>query len=175
MPRVRLASALLVPEPYATEIDGLRRAMGESLERVPPHITIVPPVNVREEQVDEVFALHRRAAANLAPITVTLGPATTFLPVNPVVYLEVTGADVASIHELRTAVSVGLLDRKSDHDFVPHATIVEHTTPDRIDAALVAMADYRVEVDFSSVHLLKQDDDRVWRPLAEAIFRGAHR
>ena len=169
MPRARLASALLVPTPFAREIEGLRRALGESLERVPPHLTIVPPINVREEQAGEVFALHRRAAADIAPITVTLGPATTFHPVNPVVYLDVTGADVASIRALRTAVSVGVLDRKVDHEFVPHVTLVESTTPARIEAALVALADYRIEVTFESVHLL-QEHERRWQPIADARF-----
>lgn len=169
MPRVRLASALLVPDPFAREIDGLRRALGESLERVPPHVTIVPPVNVREDDVSEVFALHRRAAAGIAPITVTLGPATTFHPVNPVVYLDVTGADVVSVRALRTDVSVGVLDRRVDHEFVPHVTIVESTTPARIEAALLALADYHVDVTFESVHLLQQDG-RVWQPIAEARF-----
>src|SRR3954451_4649061 len=98
MPRVRLASALLVPEPYATEIDGLRRAMGESLERVPPHITLVPPVNVRDEDLGEVFASLRRSCAAVAEsFTVTIGPAVTFHPVNPVVYLDVTGGGLAAL------------------------------------------------------------------------------
>jgi len=168
---VRLASALLIPEPFAREIDGLRRAMGESLERVPPHVTIIPPVNVREEAVGEVLSLHRHAAATITPIAVTLGPATTFHPVNPVVYLDVTGADVALVRSLRTALSVGVLDRPADHEFVPHATIVESTTPERIDAALVALADYRVDVTFESVHVL-QEQDRQWHPIAEARFES---
>lgn len=171
MPRVRLASALLVPEPFAREIDGLRRAMGESLERVAPHITIVPPINVRAEEVDDAFVILRRAAANIAPITVTLGPATTFHPVNPVVYLQIGGADVEKIHDLRAAVATGVLGRELDYQFVPHCTIVEHTTEARIDAALVALADYQVEVTFESVHLL-QGESQIWSPLAEALFRA---
>jgi hypothetical protein len=121
--------------------------------------------------VDEVLALHRTAAAGVAPIDVTLGPATTFHPVNPVVYLDVTGDDVGSIHALRAAVSVGILDRKVDHEFVPHATIVESTTPERIAAALVALADYRVDVTFESVHVL-QEHERRWHPIAEARFEA---
>lgn len=171
MPRVRLASALLVPEPFAREIDGLRRAMGESIERVPPHLTLVPPINVRDDDVDGAFAVLRRAAANVAPLPVTLGPATTFHPVNPVVYLGVGGAGVGEVHALRDAVFVEPLHRDLTHDFVPHVTIVESTTPERIEAALVALADYQVEVTFESVHLL-QEQDRVWKPVAEALFRG---
>ena len=172
MPRVRLASALLVPEPFAREIDGLRRALGEDVARVPPHLTLVPPINVRTEDVDTAFAVLRRAAANVEPITVTLGPAVTFLPVNPVVYLDVGGSDdgVAAVRELRDAVFVEPLARELTHDFVPHVTLVESTTPARIEAALVALTDYRIEVTFESVHLL-QEDDRIWSPLAEALFR----
>jgi 2'-5' RNA ligase len=90
--------------------------------------------------------------------------------VNPVVYLEVAG-DVEAIRSLHDAVLVGVLERNPTHAFVPHATIVESTTPDRIDAALIALADYKVEVTFESVHLL-QEGGRVWSPVAEAIFRS---
>ena len=168
MPRVRLASALLVPEPFAREIDGLRRALGENLERVPPHLTLVPPVNVRVEDLPSVLAQLRSAAAAMSPITVTLGPAATFHPVNPVVYLSV-GGDVEGVRAIRDGVFAGPLSRKVEHEFVPHATLIESTTPARIEAALVALADYRVEVTFESVHLL-QEDTRVWRPIADARF-----
>lgn len=172
MPRVRLASALLVPEPFAREVDGLRRALGESLERVPPHLTLVPPVNVKIEEMPSVLALVRRAAAATAasggPITVTLGPAVTFHPVNPVVYLAV-GGDVDAVAALRAGVLSGPLERTPMHDFVPHVTLVESTTPARIEAALVALADYRIEVTFDSVHLLHQHEHR-WLPIADARF-----
>jgi 2'-5' RNA ligase len=168
VPRVRLASALLVPEPFAREIDGLRRALGERLSRVPPHITLVPPVNVRVEDLPSVFAQLRSAAAAVSPITVTLGPPATFHPVNPVVYLAV-GGDVDSVRAVRDRVFVGALSRKVEHEFVPHATLVESTTPARIQAALAALADFQVEVTFEAVHLLREDD-RAWRPIADARF-----
>jgi 2'-5' RNA ligase len=168
MPRVRLASALLVPEPFAREIEGLRRALGDDLERVPAHLTLVPPVNVRVEEVSSVLAQVRSAAAAVSPISVTLGPAATFHPVNPVVYLSVDG-DVDGVRAIREGVFSSALSRALEHDFVPHVTIAESTTPSRIEAALVALADYRVVVTFESVHLL-QEDGRVWSPIAEARF-----
>ena len=171
MPRLRLASALLVPEPMAREIDGLRRAMGEVLERVAPHLTLVPPVNVRVDELGTALAVLRRAAESLGPITVTLGPATTFHPVNPVVYLEV-GGDVDAVRHVRDAVFVPPLERSMSHNFVPHVTLVENTTPERIDAALIALADYRVEVTFDGAYLL-QEHERRWRPIADARFAPA--
>src|SRR3954469_14848979 len=124
MPRVRLASALLVPEPFAREIEGLRRALGENVERVPAHLTLVPPVNVRVEDLSTVLAGVRAAAATVPPITVSLGPAATFFPVNPVVYLSV-GGDVKSVHDIRERVFSGALSRTLEHEFVPHVTLVE--------------------------------------------------
>lgn len=171
MPRLRLASALLVPEPFAREIDGLRRALGEDLHRVAPHLTLVPPVNVRVDEFGLALAQLRRAAAGVEPITVTLGPAVTFHPVNPVVYLEV-GGDVDTVHQVRDAVFGGPLSRSLTHDFVPHVTLVESTTPDRIAAALVALRDYRIEVTFVGAYLL-QEHERRWRPIADARFAAS--
>ena len=62
VPRVRLAVALLVPEPAATEIDGLRRALGDpGLAKVVPHITLVTPVNIAVDRVPDVLADLRAA------------------------------------------------------------------------------------------------------------------
>lgn len=170
MPRLRLASALLVPEPFAREIDGLRRSLGEDVLRVAPHLTLVPPVNVRVDEFGEALAALRRAAAMMEPITVTLGPAVTFHPVNPVVYLEV-GGDRAAVRRVRDAIFVPPLARSISHDFVPHVTLVENTTPERIEAALVALADYRVDVTFTAAHLL-QEHGRRWQPIADGRFRA---
>jgi 2'-5' RNA ligase len=171
VPRLRLASALLVPEPLAREIEGLRRALGEDLSRVPPHLTLVPPVNVPVADLGAALERLRRVAAAASPLAVRLGPPATFHPVNPVVYLSV-GGDVDGVRSLRDAVITGPLARKVEHDFVPHVTLVESTTPARIEAALSALADYRVEVTFESVHLL-QESDRIWQPIAEARFEPA--
>lgn len=163
-----------MPRPVADEIDVLRRACGEpAVERIAPHCTLVPPVNVREDRLDDAVAVVRAAAAATRPFTVTLGPPATFLPVNPVLYLAV-GGDEAAVHALRDRVFVEPLSRSVTLAFHPHVTLLDGGEPDRLQAAVRALSDYRAEVTFTRVHLLQERRDdlgrRVWRPLADATF-----
>lgn len=173
MPRLRLGVALLVPRPVADEVDVLRRACGAAVDRIPPHCTLVPPVNVRQDRLDEALEVLRTAAAATRPLPVRLGPPATFLPDNPVLYLAVDDGD-DSVRRLRDRVFVEPLSRPLTWTFVPHVTLVDGGPPPRLGAAAEALADYRVEVTFTAVHLLQEQRDgrgqRVWRPLADAAL-----
>ena len=173
MPRLRLGVAFLVPPPVATEIDGLRRACGDDgLERVPPHLTLVPPVNVNVDDLGRALARLRAAAASAkGPIDLGLGPVTTFAPDTPVLYLAVTGApeSMTALHTVRDRVFRPPLARTLTWPFVPHVTVAEEMDLDRIAAALTAMADYRVGTTFTHVTLLREGaPERVWAPIADA-------
>jgi 2'-5' RNA ligase len=54
--------------------------------------------------------------------------------------------------------------------FVPHVTLADDFEPDRIPAAVAALADYVVDVRFEAVHVLEEGRGRVWRPIADATF-----
>lgn len=155
----------------------LRRACGdETLHRMAPHCTLVPPVNVREERLDEAVDLLRRAAAATSPITATLGPPETFLPATPVLYLALSSGAEA-VRDLRDRVFVDPLARALTWPFHPHVTLRDGGAPTRVSAAVAALADYRAQVTFEGVHLLQERRDdagrRVWRPLADASFGPA--
>jgi 2'-5' RNA ligase len=175
MPRQRLGVALLLPAPVDAEVDTLRRAVGaDDVDRLPSHLTLVPPVNVREDDMGAALALLRDAAAVTKPFRVTLGPPRTFLPTNPVLFLDVTG-DVAAVDALRDRIFRAPLERSLTWPFQPHVTLLDNGPPDRITAAVEAIAEYRVDVVFERVHLLREerreeDGERVWRPIAEAAF-----
>lgn len=171
MPRLRLGVALLVPPPVGAEIDGLRRACGDgALERMPPHCTLVPPVNVREDRIDDALAHLRDAAKVTRPFTVEVGPADTFLPDSPVLYLGVSGDGLDALLDLRERVFTEPLSRPVTWPFVPHVTVAEEMDADRIDASIAALADYWAEVTFDRVHLLEEGDGRVWSPIADIAF-----
>jgi ribosomal protein S18 acetylase RimI-like enzyme len=164
---------MLVPPPVRIEIDALRRAVGEGeSSRIAPHLTLVPPVNVRDEDLDAAVAvLQRAAAAQRGPIRLELGPVTSFAPVNPTLHLAV-GGDLDAVHRVRDAVFTAPLERPLTHPFDPHVTLVEEST--HIDEAIASLAGYRAECTISAIHLMREsrdeDHNRIWRPIADAPF-----
>jgi ribosomal protein S18 acetylase RimI-like enzyme len=162
---------LVLPAPVDREVDGLRRACGDaSLDRVPPHVTLVPPVNVNDERLGDVDDLLRAAAASTrGALRVEVGPPTTFLPHTPVLHLPVVeGAEEIGV--LRDAVFVDPLARPLDWPFVPHVTLAQDLPVARIEAAVHALAGYRAAFAVDRLHLLEEGPDRVWRVLADHRF-----
>src|SRR5205807_9733700 len=113
------------------------------------------------------LAVLRAAATTTRPFTVELGPPATFLPDSPTQYLGVSGPGVAAVGGLRDRVFREPLERTLTWPFVPHVTLADEMAPERIDAALTAMAGYRVEATFERVHLLEEGPGRVWTPIAD--------
>jgi 2'-5' RNA ligase/GNAT superfamily N-acetyltransferase len=162
--------AVLLGGEVGAEVDGLRRALGDgSLGRIPPHVTLVPPVNVPGDRLASAVDLLLAAGAAAAPFRLTLGPAATFHPVTPVVYLAVAG-DLDALAGLRDRVFAPPLTRSLTHPFVPHATLADEVAPDRIAAAVAALGDMAAEVAVDRVHLLREGPGRRWTPVADASF-----
>lgn len=177
--RRRLLVAMTVAGDAAREIDGLRRALGGSgLGRIDPHVTLVPPVNVREEDLVDVLRLVRGVAA-ADPAEVVLGPARTFAPRTPVVYLEV-GGDTARIADLRRRLSQPPLVpgvARPERPFVPHVTIGGRVDRARIAGALAMLDEFRLPVSLATVVLCEQDvaaPRHPWHVIADvALGSGA--
>jgi 2'-5' RNA ligase len=173
-PRHRLGVALLLDPPASYEVDGLRRALGDTgLGAVPPHVTLVPPVNVRAEDLVEAVRVLRDAAKDqTGPIAVDLGPVTTFMPASPVLYLAVGGPDLDRLARLRQAVVAGPMLRPDHWPWVPHVTLTDDAPAERIEAALAALFSYRSAAVFDRVVLLEEREHR-WQPLADACLGRA--
>lgn len=157
MSRHRLAVALLAPPAEAEAIDVLRAALGVPEPfGVPPHVTLVPPTNVAGAEVSVVLDVLRRVAAGGRPLTLDIGPATTFAPETPTVHLGVTGSDMDALRSLRGGLRAGPLDRPDVWPFQPHVTLLEHAATELIDAAIVSLAGVRQQWSVPAVHLLEQ-------------------
>jgi 2'-5' RNA ligase len=170
----RLGVALLLDAPLADEINGLRRAVGDrALGRIDPHITLVPPVNVRGESVAGALEIVRAAARACGrPLALTLGPPGTFAPANPVVHLPV-GGDLAPLRRLRDATFAGPLARTLSWPWVPHVTLADDVDPASIDAMLAVLAHFEVATVIDRVVVLEERHyaaGRRWEPLADAAL-----
>ena len=163
--------ALILDPPATHEVQGLRRALGDrSLERIAPHLTLVPPVNVRAEGLASALDVLRGAASGQAgALELDLGPAGTFLPVNPVVFLDVSGPGSEALARLHHAVSAGPLLRAERWPWAPHVTLCDEAPLERAVAAVAALAEYRAAVPFDRVVMLEETDRR-WQPFADACL-----
>ena len=157
----------------ASEVDGIRRAFGSTERvRIPPHITVIPPVNVADAEMTDVFAQLRRSGSVIGPIDLVLGPLQTFPPRHNVVYLTVGGA-TDRISRLRDLAYVGPLlgsSGRETRDFVPHVTVTSRADERLATAALIAGEQFNLAQTFTMLTLLERDlagKERLWAPIAE--------
>ncbi len=168
----------MVPGAAAVEINGLRRALSSfDIDRIGPHVTVVPPVNVPEDQVAEVCAAVRSAAAEFPPLALELGPPKSFLPASPVCYLAVKGSDsaltlLATLARRLARGPLGPPASRAVQPFVPHVTLNRNMEPGGLALALTVLAGYRAQVVFEDVTLLEYDQtERRWRSLLAVPLR----
>jgi hypothetical protein len=160
----------LLDPPVVDAVDGLRRAVGDpSLDRVPAHLTLVPPVNVRSDQLLAALAVLRAAAGQVRPMRLSLGPPATFLPDNPVLYLEV-GGDLDALRTLRDMAFRPPLHRTLSWPWIPHVTLSDMATEERIAAACVALDRFAMVSPIDRVVLLEERSGRSWGPLADVAL-----
>ena len=177
--RRHVAVALIVPAPVGTEIDVLRRALDDrQLGRIEPHITIIPPINLRDDALTEAMVLLDRVAARHASLPVSLGPVAGFGPGSRTRFLRVDPWDaVTALHE---DCWQGPFDRPRQRTFHPHVTIDIDGAPEHgDDPAAEILAGYSAEVTFDRLTLLEnvqatdgQGDGRRWEPFCHYPLTG---
>jgi 2'-5' RNA ligase len=173
--------ALLVPPPVACEVDAIRRALDDpALERVPPHVTLVPPTNVAIDELPDVLAVLRAAAAHTGHLDLELGPPRAFDTDAGVIYLAVGGPDLDSgaLVDLHVGCRSGPLDRPLDHEFVPHVTLTTGVAAAGVSSILDAIDGFGVRtVTIDHLHLLQQQPapPHRWDPVAEVPLTPSNR
>ena len=164
MPKRRLGVVVLLPEPVAAHVQAWRRALREPTRaRIAPHLTLVPPQAVAEDQLPAAVALVDRAAAAAAPVPLSLRGAATFLPASPVTYLAVDDG-AATLAALEASLRADPLGRRT-HRFQPHVTVAQELPPAELEAAADDLAGFHAEFPLGRIALMAQDADRAWRPL----------
>ncbi len=157
-----------LPEPAASRVRALQRALGVVEELSPPHITLLSVDASRpdlcrtaEERWTEVRDHVARAARAVEPFTVALGEARTFAPLSPVAYLSVTEGE-APLAELARLVSSGPLAHTPAFEYVPHVTLVYPGTDEELEHAVSRGREFDESFPVDTIGLYRQLPSGRW-------------
>ncbi len=131
-----LGVVVAVPEPWVSQITEARLALGDpAAANVPAHVTIMPPLAVPQDDREVVFDHLRKVAKRHNPFKITVRGSGSFLPVSPVVFLNVVGG-ARECADLADDVRSGPLEYNLRFPYHAHITLAQGVSEPRLDAAL---------------------------------------
>ncbi len=120
--------AIPIPEPYGTELQGVRESYGDPLARsIPTHITLLPPSDVAGDDLETIDKHLRTIAESEEPFDIHLRGTGTFHPVSPVVFVSVV-LGISDCERVESRVRSGPLARELAWPYHPHVTVA-HDLP----------------------------------------------
>jgi 2'-5' RNA ligase len=156
--------ALAIPEPWASQLQDYRTAIGDTTATmIPTHITLVPPTEVGDEDLVEIEKHLAEVAADSGRFGVHLRGTGTFRPVSPVVFVTVAEG-ISSCEQLANAVRRGPLAVEIAFPYHPHVTVAHHLADDLLDRAFEELADFECHFEVDDFHLYVHDEQAGWQP-----------
>jgi 2'-5' RNA ligase len=167
--------AIAIPEPWATELQDYRTAVGDTTAAmIPTHITLVPPTELDDADLDDVVRHLEGAAADVAGYSVHLRGTGTFRPVSPVVFVTLVEG-ISACEQLAGRIRRGPLAVDLAHPYHPHVTIAHHLPDELLDRAFEELASFECEFDVGEFHLYVHDHATGWQPTRQFALRPAER
>jgi 2'-5' RNA ligase len=165
--------SLEIPEPYGTGLRDRRASYGDpQAEFVPTHVTLLPPTEVDTEVLPEVEEHLAKVAGATAPFRMLLAGTGTFLPVSPVVFVQISRG-LAECEALEAKVRDGVLERDLKFPYHPHVTVAHDLDEPHLEFAMADLADYQAEFELDRLKLYEQCPDGNWQVLREFSFEDA--
>lgn len=160
MPTIGVAIA--IPEPWATQLQDYRMSIGDlTAEKIPTHITLVPPTEVDDVSAVETFLTS--AADEVDAFRIHLRGTGTFRPVSPVVFVTVVQG-ISQCEQLAERVRRGPLATELEFPYHPHVTIAHHLDDGQLDRAFDELSGFSCSFEVSEFHLYLHDDNVGWQP-----------
>ncbi len=156
--------SLAVPEPWGSELQQYRIALGDDLARhIPTHITLLPPHEIPDEALDEVIEHLSGVAVRAEPFRVQLRGTGTFLPVSPVVFVGVVKG-ISQCEQLAAGVRRGPLVIERTFPYHPHVTVAHHLPEPQLEQAFTDLEGFDAAFDVSEMWMYLHDDLSGWKP-----------
>lgn len=156
--------AIPIPEPWGSQLQRYRESIGDPMaEHIPPHITLVPPVDLAPAVAAEVERHLHQAAQAVPPFTVHLRGTATFRPLSPVVFVALAEG-ISGCERLEQEVRSGPLGVDLNYPYHPHVTIAHGLDEAVLDQAFSDLADFEARFEVDSFMLYVHDDVAGWVP-----------
>jgi 2'-5' RNA ligase len=164
--------SIAIPSPHAEMLQAKRASFGDPLaECIPTHVTLLPPTEVAEEELEAAVKHLEEVAAQGRPFPMVLRGTGTFRPTSPVVFVQVSGG-IADCELLEKEVRQGPLDRPLDFYYHPHVTVAHHVPEPNLDQAFTDLSDFECAFEVDEFHLYEHGEDGVWRPVRSFTLGG---
>ncbi|WP_232836022.1 2'-5' RNA ligase family protein [Actinocorallia populi] len=165
--------SVAIPEPHAGALQRAREVYGDPLAaKVPPHITLVPPTPMTDEEIPVIENHLTRVGATTAPFRVRLRGTGTFRPVTPVVFVTLAEG-IGPCGLLQEKLRRPPLDRELMFPYHPHVTIGHHLDEERLDRMFDEYYDFHALFEVREFWLSEHGRDEVWRPVRAFPLLGA--
>ncbi|MFI5426296.1 2'-5' RNA ligase family protein [Aeromicrobium sp. UC242_57] len=156
--------SIAIPEPYGSLLRRKRAEFGDPLaETVPSHVTLIPPTEVRDDELEAVCASLERASVTLPPFTMKLRGTGTFRPVSPVVFVAVSQG-ISYTEMLAKCVRNALDSPEPEFPFHPHVTVAHNLDDASLDRAYDDLSDFACDFVVSEFALYHHEDELGWVP-----------
>jgi 2'-5' RNA ligase len=156
--------AIAIPEPWASELQDYRTSVGDTTAtQIPTHITLVPPTEVPDPDLEAVCAHLTEAASAVSPFDIHLRGTGTFRPVSPVVFVTLAEG-ISQCEQLAAEVRQGPLEIELEHPYHPHVTVAHHLPEDQLEQAFTDLEDFDATFEVHEMWMYLHDDVLGWQP-----------
>ena len=170
MPTIGVSIA--VPEPWGSELQEYRIGMGDEAARhIPTHLTLLPPHEVDDADLDEVEAHLDGVAQQMSRFRVHLRGTGTFRPTSPVVFVGVVEG-ISQCEVLASRVLRGPLAIERRFPFHPHVTVAHHLPEPALERAFVELERFDAAFEVPEMWMYLHDEVSGWKPTRAFTFRS---
>jgi tryptophanyl-tRNA synthetase len=169
---VTIGVAIPIPEPYGSELQRHRLEFGDPMaSSIPTHVTLLPPTEVPEEELEVVDDHLLEVAARFPAFGIRLRGTATFRPISPVVFVPLAEG-ISSCEVLQSQVRSGPLDVPLRFPYHPHVTVAHDLDKQSLDRAFATLASYDCAFKVGAFSRYEHGADGVWRPQRDFPLAG---
>jgi 2'-5' RNA ligase len=162
-----------VPEPWAQLLVDWRSKVGDpQANRVPPHVTLLPPTEVSIADRKAISAHLADVARCHAPFDMHLSGTGTFAPVSDVVFVAVARG-IGNCEMIANDVRRGPLARALSFPYHPHVTVAHDVPGDMLEFAYSGLSDLSAAFRVESFTEFEQTPSGAWAVAREYRLTGS--